>query len=139
MTNATAGFAELVGGKYINLETRRKNGDGVRTPVWFAAATAARSDAQVAKLYVYSTADSGKAKRIRRNGAVRIAACSAMGRVTGPWIDARAEIVVGEEFAHGMRLLDRKYCPWKQIGNFVAKLFGGDKHVVLAIHIDSAP
>ena len=40
MTNATAGFAELVGGKYINLETRRKNGDGVRTPVWFAAATA---------------------------------------------------------------------------------------------------
>jgi hypothetical protein len=34
--NATA-FATLDGQKYLNLETHRKIGTAVRTPVWFAA------------------------------------------------------------------------------------------------------
>ena len=33
---ADARFASLQGHKYINVETFRKNGQGVRTPVWFA-------------------------------------------------------------------------------------------------------
>jgi PPOX class probable F420-dependent enzyme len=90
------------------------------------------------KLYVYTTANAGKTKRIRRDGAIRLAPCTVRGRVTGQWIDARAEIVAGEEFARGMRLLNRKYRPWKQIGDLFARLFSRDPQVVLAIHIDAA-
>jgi uncharacterized protein len=124
-------FGALKGGKYLNLESYRKNGQGVRTPVWFAASTDAGAAAPT--LYVYTTADTGKAKRIRNNGAVRIAPCDARGNVTGPWIDARAQIVTGEEAVRGMRLLDRKYFPWKQMLRVFA-LFGPRRErIVFAI------
>jgi hypothetical protein len=112
------------GQKYLSLETYRRNGVGVRTPVWFAEAD---------KIYVYSTADSGKAKRIRRNSAARIAPCDARGNVTGDWIDVVAEFVSGAEYAMAMRLLDRKYFPWKQLLNFSAMLFRRRERVVIAI------
>jgi len=114
-------FGAFAGQKYLSLETYRKNGQGVQTPVWFAASTDA--GAAVPALYVYTTADTGKAKRIRNNGAVRIAPCDARGKITGEWIDAHARIVTGEEAARGMRLLDRKYFPWKQMLRAFA-LFG---------------
>jgi len=31
------GFAAFAGHKYLNLETFKKSGEGVKTPVWFAA------------------------------------------------------------------------------------------------------
>jgi PPOX class probable F420-dependent enzyme len=114
----------LENGKYLNLETYRRNGVGVRTPVWFAAAE---------KLYVYATADSGKAKRIRRNSAARIAPCDVRGNVTGPWTDAVVEFVTGDEYAMAMRLLDRKYFPWKFLLNVSAMLFRRRERVVIAI------
>ena len=125
--------ASLVTAKYLNLETYRRNGTPIRTPVWFAGSREDRSGSAIARLYVYTTADSGKAKRIRRSGTVRIAACDARGKITGPWIDAIAEIVTGAEFATGMRLLDQKYFPWKQLLNLSARLFHRHEHVVHAI------
>jgi PPOX class probable F420-dependent enzyme len=119
--------------KYLNLETYRRNGAGVRTPVWFAAGPKDDSRAGFPKFYVYTIADSGKAKRIRRSSVVRIAPCDMRGKVTGSWTNALAEVVTGEEFELGMRLLDRKYFPWKQILNLSAMLFRRRERVVLAI------
>jgi uncharacterized protein len=127
--------------KYMNLETYRGNGVGVRTPVWFAALPAAAPSLGIPKYYVYAEANSGKAKRIRRAGFVRIAACDVRGRVTGPWTNAFARTVTGEEFQLGMRLLDRKYFPWKQLLNLSAMLFRRRERVVLAIqpvHTDAS-
>jgi PPOX class probable F420-dependent enzyme len=121
--NDSAGMDAFYGKRYLNLETYRKTGRGVRTPVWFAA------DPDGVKLYVYSTADSGKAKRIRRTGVVKIAPCDARGRVTGSWIAAHAAIVGSEEYAAGMRLLNRKYWPWKRI----LDLFVRHARVMIAI------
>ena len=132
MNDTATGLAAFDGKKYLNLETYRKAGTGVRTPVWFAASP---KGADPPKLYVYSTADSGKAKRIRRTAAVRIAPCDMRGNPTGAWIDARAEIVSGEEAAHAMRLLDRKYWPWKQVLGLVARLSPGHERVVFAIRV----
>jgi PPOX class probable F420-dependent enzyme len=87
-----AKLAAFDGQKYLSLETYRKNGEAVRTPVWFATAGGPT-------LYVYTTADSGKVKRLRRSGEVRIAPCDARGRVTGAWSTARAAIVDGDAFA----------------------------------------
>ena len=112
--------------RYLNLETYRKNGKGVQTPVWFAAA-------DNVLLYVYTTATSGKAKRIRRTGVVKIAPCDARGKVTGAWSSAHAEIVSGEEFSRGMQLLNRKYRPWKQILDLSLRLFPRHQRVMIAI------
>jgi PPOX class probable F420-dependent enzyme len=126
---AADGLAIFAGQKYLNLESCRKNGAGVRTPLWFAASAAD------ATLYVYTLANSGKAKRIRRNGAVKIAPCDARGRTDGPWLDARADIVGGDEFGRGMRLIDRKYRPWKQLLDMSVLLFRRRQRIVLAIRL----
>ncbi len=58
------GFAAFAGQKYLNLETFKKNGTGVKTPVWFAEDPSAGLDSSDAKLYVYTIGVSGKVKRI---------------------------------------------------------------------------
>ena len=126
---ADARFASLQGQKYINLETFRKNGQGVCTPVWFAGEP---EQGPPEKLYVYSTADSGKAKRIRNNPRVRVAPCDVRGKLLGDWIDAVASIVTGEEAEHGMKLLNKKYFPWRQILGFFS-MFSRSKRVVFVI------
>jgi PPOX class probable F420-dependent enzyme len=125
--SAVTGLHAFAGNKYLNLETFRRNGVGVRTPVWFAAAAGGQP------LYIYSTADSGKAKRIRRSGAVKIAPCDARGKVMGEWVDAHAAIVSQDEFQLGMRLLNRKYWPLKQMLDLSVLLFARHQRVVIAI------
>lgn len=123
-------FDDFEGKRYLNLETYRKSGKGVRTPVWFATEP---EPAGEPRLYVYTTADSGKAKRIRRTGVVKITPCDARGRATGEWIAAQAQIVTGEAFERGMRLINRKYRPWKQILDLSTSLFPRHQRVMIAI------
>ena len=89
------------GQKYLSLETFKKNGQGVRTPVWFVL----HNDA----LYVYTEANSGKVKRVRNNPQVRVAVCNMRGDVKGPWLDAIASLVDGDERIAADKLLDQKY------------------------------
>jgi PPOX class probable F420-dependent enzyme len=130
MTPPTNAFAVFDGQKYLNLESYRNNGTGVRTPLWFAAS---ESGTRSATLYAYTLANSGKAKRIRRSAVVKIAPCNARGKTDGPWIDARAEIVGGDEFHRGMQLINRKYRPLKQLLDLSVLLFRRHQRIVLAI------
>jgi uncharacterized protein len=98
---ADSSFADFGDHKYLSLETFKKNGDGVKTPVWFLL----HNDL----LYVYTEADSWKVKRIRNNPRVRVALCTMRGRVTGAWVDGTASIIEGDERRTADRLLDRKY------------------------------
>ena len=123
-------FAAFAGHKYLNLETFRKNGAGVRTPVWFAKALPEVRGA--APLYVYTIGNTGKLKRIRNNARVRIVPCDMRGRLLGEWMEARAEILDGGEAEKGMKLLNRKYVPWKQLLDFFA-LFRRRNRIVFAI------
>jgi uncharacterized protein len=125
-------FAALANHKYISLETFKKSGEGIRTPIWFAADPAAPLDSPSAKLYIYTIDDTGKVKRIRNNGKARVAPCDMRGKLFGEWIDARAAIVTGDEAAFGTRLLNKKYFPWKQILAFFA-LFSRRKRVIIAV------
>ena len=104
---------QFVGQNYVSLETFKKSGQGLKTPVWFVL------DGNV--LYVYTDADSWKVKRIRNNPRVRVAVCNMRGDVKGPWVDATASIVEGEEERAAHRLLDRKYF-LKVIGNVFARI-----------------
>jgi hypothetical protein len=116
--------------RYINLETFRRSGAGVRTPVWFASAPAQDGDT---RLYVYSVANSGKAKRIRHTESVRIAPCDMRGTVTGDWMNARAALVTGKDFDRGMRLLNRKYWPWKSLLDLVSLLRPSAPRVMIEV------
>ena len=90
------------GQKYLNIETFRKSGVGVPTPVWFLR----EGDA----LYVWTQANSGKAKRIRNNGRVRVAPCTASGELLGDWVEALAEADASPKaLQHVQRLMTAKY------------------------------
>ena len=126
MPDAIAQFAKA---QYLNLETFRKTGVGVRTPVWFA------QDGAAPVFYVYSTPDSGKVKRIRNNPKVRIAPCNFRGELRGAWVDGRARICEGAEATRGQTLLRHKYGVMKIVGDFFNRLKGTGQ-VVIAIHLD---
>src|SRR5215470_12132426 len=93
--------------KYLNLESYRRNGQGVRTPLWFAEANGA--------LYFYTLADSYKVKRIGANPRVRVAPCDMRGNVKGEWVDATARRLDAAESRRANELLDRKYGLAKRI------------------------
>ncbi|WKT57944.1 PPOX class F420-dependent oxidoreductase [Candidatus Nitrosotenuis chungbukensis] len=69
----------LLDQKYINLETYRKSGKPVCTPVWFV------TDNNT--IYVITTKETGKVKRLQNNKNVRIAPCGFRGepRGNGSW------------------------------------------------------
>jgi PPOX class probable F420-dependent enzyme len=88
--------------KYLNLETFRKSGESMKTPVWFT------QDGQT--IYVLTMANSGKVKRIRNNGRVNIAPCRMDGKLTGTWVPALAQQVTDLAVSTTVdHLLDRKY------------------------------
>src|SRR5437667_12068463 len=68
-------LAPFVGQKYLNLESFKRDGTPVRTPVWFA------EDQGV--LYVYTLANAGKVKRIRHTPRIRLAPCTMRDTVIG--------------------------------------------------------
>jgi PPOX class probable F420-dependent enzyme len=126
------GFAGFTGQKYLNLETFKKSGEGVKTPVWFAEDPSTILDSNGAKLYLYTIGVSGKVKRVRNNPRVKIAPCNMSGGILGEWVEARAEIVTGEEAARGIQLLNKKYFPWKQLLAVFAS-FSRRERIVFAI------
>ena len=105
-------LAQFDGQNYISLETFRKTGQGVKTPVWFVL--------HDGTFYVYTEAGSGKVKRIRNNSRVRLAVCNMRGDVKGPWIDGTASLIDGDQQLAANRLLDRKYF-LKRIANIFRK------------------
>jgi uncharacterized protein len=99
---------QLKNHKYLNLETFRKSGVGVKTPVWFAMDNY--------KIYIQTGANTGKVKRIRNNEYVNIASCKMDGKLNGSWIPAQArEITEPEICLEANRLLGRKYGILKKV------------------------
>jgi PPOX class probable F420-dependent enzyme len=84
------------------MTTFRKNGAGVKTPVWFA-------EDGGGMIYVMTRGDSVKVKRIRNNPDVRIAPCTIRGKVTGPEFAGRARILPAEEWGLARAAIRAKY------------------------------
>jgi len=92
----------LTRARYVNLETFRKDGRGVKTPVWIAE--------REGRLYAFSQANAGKVKRIRGQGRVRMATCRPWGTVTGEWVEGSATVLTrGDHTARARDLLRKKY------------------------------
>lgn len=100
---------------YLNIETFRKTGLGVKTPVWFVQ--------DESTLYVRTQADSGKVKRIRNNPEVKITPCKVDGTPLGEWMPATARELKGAETDKEIdRLFDKKYGLMKKMFALVGSL-----------------
>jgi hypothetical protein len=122
MTQAetTGGFAILAGKhQYANLFTFRKSGEAVKTPVWFALSGG--------KIYVMTTMDAGKTKRIRNNGRVLIGLSDRSGNPRGPSVDGTARILPPEEEQRARQALDAKYGLAKAAFDLVLNLRGTER------------
>lgn len=78
-------MSRFEGENVISVETYRKNGTPVRTPVWFIK--------EENRLVVHTGGNSGKVKRIKRNRKVRVAPSKFRGEPKADYVDAQAEIV----------------------------------------------
>ena len=98
----SAGEVERLGsGKYLSLTTFRKDGTPVATPVWVAR------DGD--ELVIITDATSGKAKRIRNSGTVKIAPCDVRGKVNGTSLDGFATLTDSTGTAYIAKQIRRKY------------------------------
>ena len=80
---------QLSNAKFISLETYKRNGEAVRTPVWFVE--------EDGLIYFHSPAKSWKVKRLQRNPVVRLAPCGRFGRIEGDWLKGKVTRIDGEE------------------------------------------
>ena len=114
---------------YVSLETFKKDGTGVKTPVW-----AAELDG---KLVVVTDGTSFKVKRIRRNPKVQVAKCGVAGKLLGPWHDGTCVLVTDPAHeARAYEALTAKYGWQMRLGTFLRSIFGGvDKRCVLEITV----
>lgn len=93
--------APVFRGRYLSITSYKRDGQGVATPVWFVV--------RDGWLLVETDAASGKVKRIRRNPQVRVAVCTASGRLRGQQVPAMAEILPESEIGTVERLIAAKY------------------------------
>jgi uncharacterized protein len=108
--------------KYLSLQTYRKAGTPVDTPVWFAE--------DGGRFYVYSLANAGKVKRIRNNPRVKVIPCDMRGNTKGEWVEANARIVDKVEAERAHELLNKKYGLMKRIGGVFSKLMGRERTTI---------
>ena len=112
--------------KYIVLETFRRNGDSVKTPVWFVK----KDDL----IWIVTREHTGKVKRLRNNNRINIAVSSFSGKAKSKWFSGHAERVQGDAVQKAISLRNKKYgIIARLIGIFSAKK---GKYVVYSIKLD---
>ena len=114
---------ELVDERYVSVETFRRNGEAVATPVWMAPLAGDRGG--------FTTNEgSGKVKRIRHDPRVTVTPCDMRGNVAvgSAAVAATAGVVVGGAgFEEVRAAISDKYglqFAVLQLGNRIGKLFG---------------
>ncbi|RRR70689.1 MAG: PPOX class F420-dependent oxidoreductase [Candidatus Viridilinea halotolerans] len=115
-TPAEAAFSLLNKQQFINLVTLRKNGETVRTPMWFAEKNG--------RIYMMTPQDSGKIKRIRNNPNVQVGPADRAGKPLGTTLAGKARILTDpQEILVAKYALDDKYGLFKAILDFFATVF----------------
>ena len=101
MTGKPDWASMLSGYQYIKLETYRKSGQAVATPVWFTM------DGD--KVFVVTRSGTGKVKRLRNNQKVRVVPSGMRGEPKGEWADGEARFTTPEEFERALKQRSKKY------------------------------
>ena len=112
--------------QFINVETYRRSGHGVPTPVWFVE--------DMGTLYVRTVDGSGKVKRIHNNPRVRVMPCDVRGGSLGEWVEGQARFADAAESNRVNQLLAHKYGLQKAMFEIMGKL-QGRQYTVIAIQV----
>lgn len=109
------------GPRYVNLETYRRDGRGVRTPLWCAVLDGT--------IVAFTNGRSGKIKRLRRESRVALASCDARGGIRSPWVEGSCEIVAdAEQERLAYDALQRKYGWLMRLTSLAAQIGGRRKN-----------
>jgi PPOX class probable F420-dependent enzyme len=111
-------YTKLGKPRYLSLTTRRRDGSLVSTPVWVVSDDGRR-------LLVWTGATTWKAKRMRRDPNVLVAACGMRGRERGPRLEGTARFLGDDGAGLVVPLLRRKYGWQRRLLELQARLFGG--------------
>lgn len=99
--------------KYISVETFRKDGTSVKTPVWFTI--------KDNLIYVVTRDQTGKVKRLKNNNKVKIATCNIKGKISGKWSSGTVEILGEQETKDAVKRRDKKYGFFSKMARFLTK------------------
>jgi PPOX class probable F420-dependent enzyme len=121
-------ISQFLNQKYINLETYRRNGQAVRTTVWFVM--------DAGTIYIRTDMNSGKVKRIKNNPNIRITPSGARGQLKGKWIEGKIKMAGSLELEHAIQLLEQKYGIQGKIIRIFNKI-RNTRPTVLSIQIQS--
>lgn len=120
-------------GRYVSLSSRRRSGTEVSTPVLFVA--------EGNRVFIWTSAMSGKACRIRANPEVTVAPCDMRGEVTGPCLAGVAEVLGADASQHAARLFCQKYGPtlalFKHAHAVRRRLGRGSEWIYLSVELAS--
>lgn len=96
-------YLKAVSSMHININSQKKNGDIVGTPVWFANIGE--------DLFVRTVAASGKIKRINRCPTININPCDAQGNIEGNNMQCQAFVLANDDpiVAQAESALQKKY------------------------------
>lgn len=94
-------FTTLDRNPYIALTTYRKNGTPVMTPVWFIQ--------RDGSLFVWTAADSGKAKRLRHNPCVQLGPSNHSGKLLDAVQLGQAHFAHQEDYSELDKAFKAKY------------------------------
>src|SRR5262245_9193855 len=100
MTHVTA-LQSLAGSRNMLLETRKRDGTWVGTPV--------NPVVEDDHVYFRTWHTSGKVKRLRNFPDVRFAPSTARGRATGSVFTGTATLLHGERAKHAAKLINRRF------------------------------
>jgi PPOX class probable F420-dependent enzyme len=121
-------LSQFIESKYISIETYKKNGTGVRTPVWFVI--------YQGLMYFRTDKKSGKVKRLKNNPHVKIAPCDIRGNITKEWLDGKAHFANSEESSIAYAMIGKKYGVRAKLVRIVNKI-RGKSPLVLAILLNN--
>ncbi len=119
---------EISRSRYVSLTTYRRDGTPVSTPVWHAV----YGDG----LAIISDLDTGKVKRIRRDGRVTVTVCDFRGRTApdAPSATGTARLLDDVETRDARALIARKYL-MSRLGNGINRVLRIRRRPVIGIAV----
>ena len=125
--NEDEALREFAQAKYMALETFRKNGVAVRTPTFFALSNDV--------IYMSTTTNTGKFKRLQKNAKVRIVPSDFRGNPRGKWLEGIASPVEDPELIVWINeQLDKSHPILRRLRAFMER-FSNGKRVAFSIRL----
>src|ERR687885_2837610 len=122
-------ISTLSGNAYINLETYKRNGQPIATPVWFTI------DHDNEMIYVITRTKTGKVKRLRNNSKVRIVPCGMRGQPKGEWLNGKATFATAEQQEIALKQRNKKYGLMVRLSGLFSRTKGDLIGIAIALKV----